>query len=180
MQSKHKYIIALLFLIFSIVSDSYAQQQKCKVNIHSMKCIYSDDYGKNEELYGRIWALNLKTYGTVEYALNYFNRKELIKIGDGSGAVLDISRISYIQLKKNQSHVWYDMSKELTVKPNDKIIVIGELIDRDWNNPDDKLMSAGSVWYKVVDLAKLNGALYQVDLSFKNSQSKVNMLVYVK
>jgi hypothetical protein len=75
MQSKHKYLIAFLFLIFSIVNDSHAQVQKCKINIHSMKCIYSDDYGKNEELYGRVRALNLKTYGTVENALNLFQSK---------------------------------------------------------------------------------------------------------
>ena len=180
MKPKYKYTIVLLSLIFSIVSDSHAQQQKCKVQINSMKCLYSDDYGKNEELYGRVWALNLKTYGTVDNALNYFKTKEIIKVGDGSGEVHGISRTSYITLKKNQSHLWYDMNKELTVKPNDKIIVIGELIDRDWDNADDKLMSAGSVWYKVVDLAKLKGAAYQVDLSFRNKQSRVDMILYVR
>ncbi|MBK8627130.1 MAG: hypothetical protein IPN86_16665 [Saprospiraceae bacterium] len=104
----------------------------------------------------------------------------MIKIGDGSGEILNISRNSHITLKKNESHIWYKLIKEMTIKPNDKIIVIGELIDRDWNNPDDKLMSTGSVWYKMVDLAKLNGAAYQVDLSFRNKQSRVDMLIFVK
>lgn len=178
---KNIFFISFLFLnAFTINKVTGQQQKKVEIQIHNMKCIYSDDYGDNEELYGRIWALNLKTYGTVDNALNYFKTKEILKVGDGSGEVLGISRTSYITLKKNQSHLWYDMSKELTVKPNDKIIVIGELIDRDWDNADDKLMSAGSVWYKVVDLAKLKGAAYQVDLSFRNKQSRVDMILYVR
>lgn len=182
MESKYIYFITLLFSFNfnAINSVNGQQQQKISVQIHSMKCLYSDDYGKNEEIYGRVWALNLRTYGTVENAIDYFKRKELMKIGDGSGEVLDIPRSSHITLKKNESHLWYKLIKELNAKPSDKIIILGELIDRDWYNPDDRLMSAGSVWYKVVDLAKLNGAAYQVDLSFKNSQSKVNMLIFVK
>ncbi len=177
----HK-IITLSYIILNLffIDIINFQPQKTTIQIHSMKCIYSDDYGKNEELYGRVWALNLRTYRTVENAIEYFKRRELIKIGDGSGEILNISRNSHITLKKNESHIWYKLIKEMTIKPNDKIIVIGELIDRDWNNPDDKLMSTGSVWYKMVDLAKLNGAAYQVDLSFRNKQSRVDMLIFVK
>jgi hypothetical protein len=178
-----------LYLIFNLIvwiinlsghnlSAQDQQQQKVKVRVHSMKCVYTDYYGKNDELYGRVWVLNLRIYKNVKNALDFFHRKEIMKLGDGSGPVLEISRDAYVQLKKDQSHLWNNVSKEISVLPSDEIIIIGEFADRDWGNADDKLMAPESVYYKVIKVNTIQDATYQVDLSFKNSQSKVNMLIY--
>ena len=48
---KNIFFKSFLFLnAFTINILNGQQQQKISVQIHSMKCLYSDDYGKNEEI----------------------------------------------------------------------------------------------------------------------------------
>jgi len=81
----NKFTIYLMTLIPFISFSQTDQIQKVKVTIHHITCNGLDDAGNTEELYGRIWALILAPYRSVEYARIYFNNNEIFKIGQGGG-----------------------------------------------------------------------------------------------
>lgn len=169
--------IALCFLPLASFSQT-SQMQKVKVIMRHITCKGLDDDGITEELYGKIWALNLSPYKNLETARQNFNNDEIIKIGQGGGEIWKLDRDHYLAIKKGQT---IRVSKsiegqfiEIVCKKTDKIIVMGDMNERDWGwrSKDDLLASKGSIENKVVDLASFDGT-YLVNLIFKSGGTEI-------
>ena len=170
----------LLLAFLSLTSFSQPNQsQKVRVTLRYITCKAVDDSGPAEEIYGKVWALNLAPYKTAETARQYFEKDEVLKVGNGGGKIWSTDRDHYIALKKGETRQ-INKSVEIICSAPGKIIVLGDLDERDGGgNPDDRLASAGSLVYKVVDLSTFSDAAV-VELIFKSGGTDVRVEVALK
>lgn len=147
--------------------------QKVKVTFRNITCKGLDDAGDTEELYGKVWALNMSPYRNIKTAKQYFDDDEIIKIGNGGGEIWRVSRDNYLAIRKNEMKT-VGRSVFIMGRKNDDIIILGDLDERDlgWRNPDDKLNSSGTISHKVVNLASFEGT-YIVTLRFKSGGTDI-------
>jgi len=164
----------LFFVVaFSLTSFSRpVPMQNVRVTMQYILCKAADDYGGTEELYGKVWALNLAPYKSEKAAREYFERDDQLKIGLGGGEIWNKNRNHLVVLSKGQSRQ-INRSIDISCPETGNIIILGDMNERDYKgDPDDKLASNGSVENKVVALTSFTNTCL-VDLVFQSGGTDV-------
>jgi hypothetical protein len=169
------YCILALSLCSFVTNSSKKAPRTLRITLEYITCHSVDDSGGSEELYGKLWVLNLTTYKSAASARTAFNLDELMKVGDGSGSIWQTDRDHLVVLKKNQSRM-IRQSTDITCEIGDKLIILGDLDERDYRNADDLLEARGTVSEKVINSATFSGTRTD-KLVFKSGGTNVSMTI---
>jgi hypothetical protein len=176
--------ILLVYSIFALCLCSFMDNpskrapRTLRITLVSITCHSADDHGGDEELFGKLWVLNLTTYKTAKQARDAFKFDELLKVGDGSGSIWSTDRNNFITLRKGQSSS-IGQSTDLTCEVGDKIIILGDLDERDYRDPDDYLEASGTVSEKIINTVNFLGIRIE-KLVFKSGGTDVSMTIKVQ
>jgi hypothetical protein len=154
-----------------------SQTGEVRVKLLSLWCHKVDDQGKDEEIYGKCWALNANEYGGVRQARQAFRQDEILKKAN-NGMLWRANRDQFITLRKNQSF-YFNKEAIISYKKGDKIVLLGDLDERDYRNSDDILNGAGTQDYIVLDPTQLQpNVIY--NLIFHAGGTSVSMQLKVE
>jgi hypothetical protein len=173
------YLILTLSLPAIFGFKSNKAEQTIRVTLLSINCISADDYGGSEELYGKMWALNLSKFNSLKDAKNAFLFDELDKPAFNSPEIWRVGYEGTVVLKKGQSR---DISKSTEIvcrNSTDKILIIGDLNERDYRDADDYLQSRGTIDNYVISISQLSNSITKT-LVFKSGGTNVTMVVKIE
>jgi hypothetical protein len=171
-------ILALSLCSFVRPTTKKDSETTIRITLESINCHGAQDHRGSEELYGKLWVLNLNTYKSVSSARTAFNLNELMKVGDGSGSIWSTDRNHLVVLKKNQSRT-IRQSTDLTCKRGDKLIILGDLDERDYRNSDDVLESRGTISEKIINTANFSGSRTE-KLVFISGGTNMSMTIKIQ
>lgn len=161
----------------SPVHTEVREYGEVRVKLLTLSCYKADDKGNDEELYGRLWALNTRNYNSVQGARRAFQDQEILKMAN-NGIVWETDRNHYIIVPEKK---YQPINREaiITYQKGDQIVLLGDLDERDFKNADDLLNGNGTVDYIVLDLMNLNpNAIH--NLLFRSGGTRVSMQIKVE
>jgi hypothetical protein len=176
----HLLLSALLMMTLCGFTPALDHQKELtiRVTLEKITCHSADDHGGSEEIYGKLWVLNLNTYGSVSAARDAFKFGEVLKSANASSSIWERDRDHFLTLRKGEEITEGDY-KDMFCESGTKLIIFGDLDERDYKrDPDDMLEQKGTINHGIINTNDLATGK-KMTLVFKSGGTNVSMTVHI-